>query len=75
MCERQNAGSDDFALSLYNVIKKISRLRRASLQRAREPGMSAEERAYFMAEANAYSVALDVMADEFGTETVWKMVE
>ncbi|NPV92355.1 MAG: hypothetical protein HPY50_16440 [Firmicutes bacterium] len=62
-------------VSLGNVINKIAQLRKSSLSRAREPGVSPVERAYFMAEANTYNVALDIMADEFGREVIWRLVE
>lgn len=61
--------------AVANVVRKITELRKASLQRARQPEQSPVERAYLMAEANTYNITLDILAEEFGTEIVWKMVE
>ena len=61
--------------SLKKVVKKIAQLRKSSLSRAREPGQSPVERAYFMAEATTYNVALDILAEEFGPESIWRIVE
>jgi hypothetical protein len=60
---------------IYVVVKKIALRRKDSLRRARENELACKERAYYMAEANAYNVVLDMIAEEFGDEAVWRIAE
>lgn len=56
------------------IVKKIAKKRNASLQRAREDKLDCIERAYYMAETNAYNVVLDIIAQEVEEEMVWRYV-
>jgi len=60
---------------IRNIVSRIADLRRSSLHRARTPDQTVDERAYFMAEANAYNVVLDLLAEEFGSDTVWMLAK
>jgi len=68
-----NLGADVTQIEV--IVKKIAKRRKESLSQARENGLDGIERAYYMAEANAYNVVLDMIADEFGDESVWRFAE
>ncbi|NLC08240.1 MAG: hypothetical protein GX755_09810 [Syntrophomonadaceae bacterium] len=67
-----NLNTGEGSSVIQEIVKKIAKRRSESLRQAREQKLDCVERAYFMAEANAYNVVLDIIANEFGDEAVWR---
>ncbi len=70
-----SSNSENNITQIERIVTKIAKRRRDSLRQAREIGLDGIERAYYMAEANAYNVVIDMIAEEFGSESVWRFAE